>query len=162
MATHSSVLAWRIPGTGEPGGLPSMGLHRVGHDWSDLAAEAAVTSTHSLWHWDWILAHSLGVYTYSGGVCRVHGEAPFLPVKRWSKEVGRDQLRCAWWECLLWFQVQHTGLWAMAASKQLTWWPIKPRVLSTNFNSCSGFFFKEEGGDPLCLLFFLIKLFILY
>ena len=32
MATHSSVLAWRIPGTGELGGLPSMGLHRVGHD----------------------------------------------------------------------------------------------------------------------------------
>ena len=32
MATHSSVLAWRIPGTGEPGGLPSVGLHRVGHD----------------------------------------------------------------------------------------------------------------------------------
>ena len=41
MATHSSVLAWRIPGTGEPGGLSSMGLHRVGHDWSDLAAVAA-------------------------------------------------------------------------------------------------------------------------
>ena len=41
MATHSSVLAWRIPGTGEPGGLPSMGWHRVGHDWSDLAAAAA-------------------------------------------------------------------------------------------------------------------------
>ena len=39
MATHSSVLAWRIPGTGEPGGLPSMGSHRVGHDWSDLAAK---------------------------------------------------------------------------------------------------------------------------
>ena len=38
MATHSSVLAWRIPGTGEPGGLPSVGLHRVGHDRSDLAA----------------------------------------------------------------------------------------------------------------------------
>ena len=38
MATHSSVLAWRIPGTGEPGGLPSMGLHRVRHDWSNLAA----------------------------------------------------------------------------------------------------------------------------
>ena len=32
MATHSSILAWRIPGTGKPGGLPSMGLHRVGHD----------------------------------------------------------------------------------------------------------------------------------
>ena len=40
MTTHSSVLAWRIPGTGEPGGLPSMGSHRVGHDWSDLAAAA--------------------------------------------------------------------------------------------------------------------------
>ena len=38
MATHSSVLAWRILGTAEPGGLPSMGSHRVGHDWSDLAA----------------------------------------------------------------------------------------------------------------------------
>ena len=38
MATHSSVLAWRIPGMVEPGGLPSMGLHRVGHDRSDLAA----------------------------------------------------------------------------------------------------------------------------
>ena len=37
MATRSSVLAWRIPGTGKPGGLPSMGSHRVGHDWSDLA-----------------------------------------------------------------------------------------------------------------------------
>ena len=41
MATHSSVLAWRIPGTGEPGGLPSMGSHRVGYDWSDLAALVA-------------------------------------------------------------------------------------------------------------------------
>ena len=39
-ATHSSVLAWRIPGMGEPGELPSMGSHRVGHDWSDLAAVA--------------------------------------------------------------------------------------------------------------------------
>ena len=38
MATHSSTLAWRIPGTGEPGGLPSTGSHRVGHDWSDSAA----------------------------------------------------------------------------------------------------------------------------
>ena len=39
--THSSVLAWRIPGTGEPGGLPTMGSHRVRHDWCDLAAAAA-------------------------------------------------------------------------------------------------------------------------
>ena len=41
MATHSTVLAWRIPGTGKPGGLPSMGSHSVGHDRSDLAAAAA-------------------------------------------------------------------------------------------------------------------------
>ena len=44
MATHSSVLAWRIPGMGEPGGLPSMGSHKVGHDWSDLAAAAAAAA----------------------------------------------------------------------------------------------------------------------
>ena len=50
MATHSSVLAWRIPGTGEPCGLPSMGLHRVGHDWSDLAAAAG---------WIWLNKHFL-------------------------------------------------------------------------------------------------------
>ena len=48
MATHSSVLAWRIRGTGEPGGLPSMGSHRVGHDWSDLAAAAAWSYYHFL------------------------------------------------------------------------------------------------------------------
>ena len=41
MATHSSVLAWKIPGTVEPGGLPSIGSHRVRHNWSDLAAAAA-------------------------------------------------------------------------------------------------------------------------
>ena len=44
MATHSNVLAWRIPGMGEPGGLPSMGSHRVGHDWSDLVAAAAAAT----------------------------------------------------------------------------------------------------------------------
>ena len=42
MATHFSVFAWRTPGTGEPGGLPSMGSHRVGHDGSDLAAADTV------------------------------------------------------------------------------------------------------------------------
>ena len=46
MATHSSTLAWRIPGMAEPGGLPSMGLHRVGHDWSDLVAAAAAWYFH--------------------------------------------------------------------------------------------------------------------
>ena len=44
MATHSTVLAWRIPGTAEPGRLPSVESHRVGHEWSDLAAAAAADS----------------------------------------------------------------------------------------------------------------------
>ena len=48
MAAHSSVLAWRIPGTGEPGGLLSMGSHRVGHDWSDLAEAAYIHLAHKV------------------------------------------------------------------------------------------------------------------
>ena len=48
LSTHSSVLAWRIPGTGQPSALPSMGSHRVGHDWSDLAAAAAARGSLSL------------------------------------------------------------------------------------------------------------------
>ena len=48
MATHSSVLAWRIPGIGEPGGLPSLGSDRVGHDWSDLATAAAARKLREL------------------------------------------------------------------------------------------------------------------
>ena len=61
MATHSSVLAWRIPGMGEPGGLPSMGSHRVRHDWTDLAAAAAkFVQTQVHWVSDAIqLSHAL-------------------------------------------------------------------------------------------------------
>ena len=52
MATHSSVLAWKIPGTGEPDGLPSMRSHRVGHDWSDLAVEICSCSLREeVWAW---------------------------------------------------------------------------------------------------------------
>ena len=50
MATHSNVLAWRIPGAGEPGGLTSMGSHRVGHNWSNLAVAAAVPLRRRQWH----------------------------------------------------------------------------------------------------------------
>ena len=49
MATHPSVLAWRIPGTGEPGGLPSVGSHRVERDGSDLAAAAAAAAFHCVY-----------------------------------------------------------------------------------------------------------------
>ena len=51
MATHSSVLAWRIPGMGEPGGLLSMGSHRVGHDWKNLAAAAAACTKQCYQTW---------------------------------------------------------------------------------------------------------------
>ena len=47
MATHSNVPAWRIPGTGQPGGLPSMGSHWVGHNWSDLAAASCLPASAS-------------------------------------------------------------------------------------------------------------------
>ena len=60
MVTHSSVFAWRIPGTGEPGGLLPIELHRIGHDWSDLARIAKrkifyfEIQTFLLWHKTWI------------------------------------------------------------------------------------------------------------
>ena len=67
MATHSSVLAWRIPGTGEPGGLLSMGLHRVGHDWIDLAAAAACPPT------------PLALWT-----CILYSRYPSWPTLQWT------------------------------------------------------------------------------
>ena len=68
MATHSSTLAWRIPGMGEPGGLPSMGSHRVGHDCRDLAAAAVYEITHSISKlfftlWETILQMTYGLQT---------------------------------------------------------------------------------------------------
>ena len=86
MATHSSVLAWRIPGTGEPGGLPSMGSHRVGHDWSDLAARL---------YWicgEWLsLCETLVVY----------GQATFVlrRVQRQIKDIFRSRIViCKGWD----------------------------------------------------------------
>ena len=64
MATHSSILAWRIPGTEEPSGLPSVRSHRVGHDWIDLAAAAHYIISSCIMfviycllpsHWNWEL-----------------------------------------------------------------------------------------------------------
>ena len=67
MTIHSRVLAWRIPGTGEPGGLPSMGSHRVGHEWRDLAAAAAAAGApnqHRPWWISWLRAPSCGQGEY--------------------------------------------------------------------------------------------------
>ena len=65
MATHSSVPAWRIPGTGKPGELPSMGSHRVGHDWSDLAAAAYPIS----WHLSLRMCLKASVPEFSWNLC---------------------------------------------------------------------------------------------
>ena len=69
MATHSSVLAWRIPGTGEPSGLPSMGSHRVRHDWSDLAAVAATMCFHFSVLYFW--CNSLWMHIFYEGLLKV-------------------------------------------------------------------------------------------
>ena len=71
MATHSSVLAWRIPGTGEPGGLPSLGSHRAGHDWSDLAAAAAMLII--IWNCLAGLYASLFTVSWPAGATRQQG-----------------------------------------------------------------------------------------
>ena len=65
MVTHSSVLAWRIPGTGEPGRLPSMGSHRVGHDWSDLAAAAAAVMQVLCAGLEWVPGHGAQLLLWS-------------------------------------------------------------------------------------------------
>ena len=59
MATYSSVLAWRIPGTEEPGGLLSMESHRVGHDLRDLAAAAGILPKWNLSFCDWLISLTL-------------------------------------------------------------------------------------------------------
>ena len=78
MATHSSVLAWRIPGAGEPGGLPSMGSHGVAHDWSDLAAAAGAAAT-----WFSRLGHKIDKASTWVAL------SAYLPLEHWSclKEV---------------------------------------------------------------------------
>ena len=92
MATHCSVLAWRIPGTGEPGGLPLMGSHRVGHDWSDLAVAAVAV----------ILASGHGIQSHH------------FMANRWGNDGNNDRLyflglqnHCRWW-LQLWNSKMHT------------------------------------------------------
>ena len=86
MATHSSVLAWRIPGMGDLGGLPSMGSHRVGHDWSDLAAAAAAAAA----------AH-LGCFQC---LAIVNNAAIHIPIQvivwRWSRSVMSKLFATPW------------------------------------------------------------------
>ena len=100
MATHSFVLAWRIPGTAEPGGLPSMELHRVGHDWSELAAAAAaVTKTRPFSKEDLQMANGQMkklVITWKIFTSQNHSEIPFRTyINSYHQKKTRDN-KCYW------------------------------------------------------------------
>ena len=83
MATHTSILAWRILGTGEPSGLPSTGSHRVGHDWCDSAAAADQASNSWLYcTWELSRENNLTNYLISSGCCSK------IPWTRWLKQPG--------------------------------------------------------------------------
>ena len=75
MATHSSILAWRIPGMEEPGGLPSMGSHGVGHDWSDLAAAAAAYEDQNPPKWIYVIEFRLVVLCAEADYNMVWGDS---------------------------------------------------------------------------------------
>ena len=83
MATHSSVLAWRIPGTGKPGGLPSMGSHRVGHDWSDLAAAAAFNVQINLGQFQLVTILSLLIHEHGLSLHHSKGLIWFCSIMFW-------------------------------------------------------------------------------
>jgi len=95
MATHSSVLAWRIPGTAEPGGLQSMGSHRVGHDWCNLAAAAAAEDFSALgkalefaWHYDFFfLTEEIVLWRGSRRPDKQLNATPFVSL-RWTLTTG--------------------------------------------------------------------------
>ena len=108
MATHSSVLAWRIPGTGEPGGLPSMGSHRAGHDWSDLAAAVAVTYLGTSLLAQWVKNPPAMQETQETWVWSLGPEDPLEKGKAihfiilaweipWTEEPGQSQTQLSRW-----------------------------------------------------------------
>ena len=99
MATHSSVLAWRIPGTGEPDGLPSMGSHRVGHDWSDLAAAAAAARKEQ-----YVLCVRSNSFSYFTD--ELESKVNLYPLPKW------DHLITAWKTLRAWctFEPSKTGV----------------------------------------------------
>ena len=120
MATHSSILAWRIPGTAEPGGLLSMGSHRVGHNWSDLA----------LWCWKGAEKQALthvNWYHFFGSVTQhIWNLWPPDSVSRnLSNRIYKDKQRWdGWMASPTWW----TWVWARSGS---WWWTGKPGVLQS-------------------------------
>ena len=93
MATHSSVLAWRIPGTGEPGGLPFLRSHRVGHNWSDLAAAAELP------YFYWYLSTAICqhyILTSRITAYKITCKRDVLPIFQIKKVVNYTPM-CIWW-----------------------------------------------------------------
>ena len=153
MATHSGVPAWRIPGTGEPGGLPSMGSHRLGHDWSDLAVAAASNFTFTF-HF-----HALEkeMATHSSVLAwRIPGMEPGGLPSMGSHRVGHDwsDLAAAAAVCIQFSSVQSLG----RVQLFVTPWTIATRLLcswdSPGKNTGMGchFFlqgiFLTQGSNP--------------
>ena len=100
MATHSSVLAWRIPGTGKPDGLPSMGSHRVRHDWSDLAAAAydpAILTSGYIWR---KLSH------YLREISAPHVYRSIITTAKTWKQVSANR----WWTKTMWDRYIYTHI----------------------------------------------------
>ena len=111
MATHSRTLPWRIPGTGKPGGLPSMGSHRVGHDWSDLAAARGVIKD-LVWPVSWTTRKckkeeglNLRKFVVHGTLVSKHGWMSLedfwtvewcYPICIFQKSISEDRYR-VWW-----------------------------------------------------------------
>ena len=96
MATHSSVLAWKIPGMVEPGGLPSMGSHRVGHDWSDLVVAVAqrVKCLPAMWE-TWVRSpsrdHALEKVMASHS-STLAWKIPWTEEPAWPKAIGKQSI----------------------------------------------------------------------
>ena len=121
MATHFNVLAWRILGTGDPGGLPPVGSHRVGHDWSDLAIAVAWRLYHILrkdWCWSW---NSNTLTTWCEKL--THLKKPWC----WERlKAGKGDNRG--WDGWIASPTQWTWVWVSSRSQ---WWTGKPGVLKS-------------------------------
>ena len=127
MATHSSILAWRNPGTEEPRGLPSVGSHRVGHDWSDLAAAAAAAAAHASTVMLKILQDRLQQY--------VNCELPAVQAGFRKGRGTRDQITNIHWIIEKQESSRKTSTFALTMPKPLTVW------ITTN---CGKFFKRWE------------------
>ena len=135
MATHSSILAWRIPGMGEPGGLLSMGSHRVGQDWSDLAAAVAQMVTISL-----------------------QCGRPRVQSLGWEDFPGRRHGNPLWYSCLE--NPMDRGTWQAMGSQRVEYnWATKHSKPETGYKLVDG---KVKVGRLFFLSFTKAFLWILY